>query len=148
MNPWHGFNSERIRSERLNAVAEIPKDRKKKYELDNETELIRMDPIRFTFTRRPMNYGFATGNPADDGDPLDVLVIYSEIPEPLSEADYYPIGLLRMIGKVSHFFDVHKTLEHSRTSDPETCSREETLKIINNSIARYSDVYRLQDETH
>ena len=181
MNPWHDFNPNRIRPESFTAIVEIPKGSKKKYELDKETGLIRLDRILFTSTHYPMNYGFVPRTLADDGDPLDVLVLCSEILAPLTEVDCYPIGVVRMIDneqvdekiiaipfkdptyngyegisgllkhtidEVSHFFDVYKALEHSRTSVTETFSREEALKIITNSITRYSDVYRLQDEAH
>ena len=121
--------------------------------MDKKTGLLRLDRILFTSTHYPMNYGFVPRILADDGNPLDVLVLCSEIQDPLTEVDCYPIGVVRMIDneqvdEVSHFFDVYKALEHSRTSVTETFSREEALKIITNSITRYSDVYRLQDEAH
>ncbi len=97
MNPWHDFNPERISPERFYAIIEIPKGSKKKYELDKETGLIRLDRILFTSTHYPMNYGFVPKTLADDGDPLDVLVLCSEILDPLTEVECYPVGVVRMI---------------------------------------------------
>jgi inorganic pyrophosphatase len=97
MNPWHDFNPQRISPERFYAIIEIPKGSKKKYELDKETGLIRLDRILFTSTHYPMNYGFVPKTLADDGDPLDVLVLCSEILDPLTEVECYPVGVVRMI---------------------------------------------------
>jgi inorganic pyrophosphatase len=44
-----------------------------------------------------MNYGFIPRTLADDGDPLDVLILCSEALDPLTEVDCYPIGVVRMI---------------------------------------------------
>jgi inorganic pyrophosphatase len=97
MNPWHDFNPQRITPERFYVIIEIPKGSKKKYELDQETGLIRLDRILFTSTHYPMNYGFVPKTLADDGDPLDVLVLCSEILDPLTEVECYPVGVVRMI---------------------------------------------------
>jgi len=97
MNPWHDFNPQRITPERFYAIVEIPKGSKKKYELDQETGLLRLDRILFTSTHYPMNYGFVPKTLADDGDPLDVLVLCSEILDPLTEVECYPVGVVRMI---------------------------------------------------
>jgi inorganic pyrophosphatase len=94
---WHDFNPQRITPERFYAIIEIPKGSKKKYELDQETGLIRLDRILFTSTHYPMNYGFVPKTLADDGDPLDVLVLCSEILDPLTEVECYPVGVVRMI---------------------------------------------------
>jgi len=97
MNPWHDIAEERITPERFLAIIEIPKGSKKKYELDKETGLIRLDRILFTSTHYPMNYGFIPRTLAGDGDPLDVLVLCSETLDPLTEVECLPIGVIRMI---------------------------------------------------
>jgi inorganic pyrophosphatase len=78
MNPWHDIADARVTPERFLAIIEIPKGSKKKYELDKETGLIRLDRILFTSTHYPMNYGFIPRTLAGDGDPLDVLVLCTE----------------------------------------------------------------------
>jgi inorganic pyrophosphatase len=97
MNPWHDIKSELITPERFIAIIEISKGSKKKYELDKETGLIRLDRILFTSTHYPMNYGFIPKTLADDKDPLDVLVLCSETLDPLVEVECYPIGVVRMV---------------------------------------------------
>ncbi len=99
MNPWHDMPAHRITPERFLAIIEIPKGSKKKYELDKETGLLRLDRILFTSTHYPMNYGFIPLTLAEDDDPLDVLVLSSEVLDPLVEVECYPIGTITMIDR-------------------------------------------------
>lgn len=102
MNIWHDINPERIKPERFTAVIEIPEGSKVKYELDKETGLLKMDRILYTSTHYPANYGFIPRTYADDGDPLDVLVLCSEIILPLTLVDCYPIGVITMVDSGSN----------------------------------------------
>ena len=97
MNIWHDMNPERIKSDDFFAVIEIEKGSKKKYELDKETGLLRLDRILYTSTHYPANYGFIPRTYADDNDPLDVLVLCSEAIEPMVLVRVYPIGVISMI---------------------------------------------------
>ena len=78
MNIWHDINPDRITPNDFMAVIEIEKGSKKKYELDKQTGLIVLDRILYTSTHYPANYGFIPRTLADDGDPLDVLVLCNE----------------------------------------------------------------------
>ena len=97
MNPWHDFRDDRITPEKFIAVIEIPKGSKNKYELDKESGLLRLDRILFTSTHYPANYGFIPRTYADDGDPLDVLVLCAEPIYPMTLMQVYPIGVMRML---------------------------------------------------
>ncbi|MFP4432203.1 MAG: inorganic diphosphatase [Spirochaetota bacterium] len=97
MNPWHDIDKDRVTPENFVAIVEIPKGSKKKYELDKATGLIRLDRILFTATHYPSNYGFIPRTYADDKDPLDVLVLCSEILDPLTIVECYPIGVVKMV---------------------------------------------------
>lgn len=96
-NIWHDIRPERIHPTDFIAVIEIPKGSKKKYELDKETGYLILDRILYTSTHYPANYGLIPRTYADDGDPLDVLVLCSEELEPLTLVRCYPIGMIRMI---------------------------------------------------
>ena len=96
MNIWHDISPELITPECFTAVIEIPKGSKKKYELDKRTGLLRLDRILYTSTHYPESYGFIPRTYADDGDPLDVLVLCSEILDPSVMVQCYPIGVVRM----------------------------------------------------
>ena len=97
MNIWHDMNPSRISPEDFTAVIEISKGSKKKYELDKYTGMIILDRILHTSTHYPANYGLIPRTYADDNDPLDVLVLCSEVIQPLSLVRCYPIGVITML---------------------------------------------------
>ncbi len=97
MNIWHDIDSSRITPEDFIAVIEIPKGSKKKYELDKQSGLMKLDRILHTSTHYPANYGFIPRTYADDLDPLDVLVLCSEPIDPLTLVRCYPIGVITML---------------------------------------------------
>ena len=96
-NIWHDVDPKRISPENFLSVIEIPQGSKKKYELDTATGLIILDRILYTSTHYPANYGFIPRTYGDDGDPLDVLVLCSEILDPLTLVQCYPIGYISML---------------------------------------------------
>jgi inorganic pyrophosphatase len=97
MNIWHDIPKEEITPENFAAVIEIPKGSSCKYELDKVTGMLRLDRVLYTATHYPANYGFIPRTFADDGDPLDVLVLCSEQIFPMTLVQVYPIGAMRMI---------------------------------------------------
>lgn len=97
MNIWHDISPKRITSDCFEAVIEITKGSKCKYELDKETGLLRLDRILYTSTHYPANYGFIPRTYADDLDPLDVLVLCSEEIRPMTLVKCYPIGVITMV---------------------------------------------------
>ena len=97
MNIWHDIDPQQIKKDDFSALIEIPKGSKCKYELDKYTGLLRLDRILYTSTHYPANYGFIPRTYADDGDPLDVLVICAETIYPMTLMRVYPIGVMRMV---------------------------------------------------
>ena len=96
MNIWHDIDENKIKSEDFIAVIEITKGSKQKYELDKSTGFLMLDRILYTSTQYPANYGFVPRTYADDGDPLDVLVLCSEPLLSMSLVRCYPIGVIIM----------------------------------------------------
>ena len=96
-NIWHDMNPKRITPTDFECVIEITKGSKKKYELDKECGLLRLDRILYTSTRYPANYGFIPRTYGDDNDPLDVLVLCSESIEPMTLVRCFPIGVISML---------------------------------------------------
>ena len=96
MNIWHDINPKRITPEKFEALIEIPRGSKAKYELDKETGILRLDRILYTSTVYPANYGFIPRTFADDGDPLDVLVLCDEVIYPMTLVTCKPIGVIIM----------------------------------------------------
>jgi inorganic pyrophosphatase len=62
----------------IEVVVEIPRGSRNKYEMDHATGHIRLDRMLFTSTRYPLDYGFIPDTLAEDGDPLDALVLLDE----------------------------------------------------------------------
>ncbi len=56
------------------AVIEIPRGSRVKYEVDHGTGRVYLDRILYTVFGYPANYGFFENTLGEDGDPLDVLV--------------------------------------------------------------------------
>jgi inorganic pyrophosphatase len=96
-NIWHDISPDRISPDDFIVVVEIPKGSKNKYELDKETGLMMLDRVLYTSTHYPANYGFIPRTFADDGDPLDALVLCSEPIAPMTLVRCYPIGAIKMI---------------------------------------------------
>ncbi|BCS90658.1 MAG: inorganic pyrophosphatase [Candidatus Micrarchaeota archaeon] len=82
--------------ELVNAVIEIPAGSQVKYELDKETNMIKVDRFLYTAMNYPFNYGFIPETLEEDGDPVDIIVIssYPLIPNCYIEAK--PIGIINM----------------------------------------------------
>ena len=97
MNIWHDISPNRITKDNFFAVIEIEKGSKMKYELDKKTGFLMLDRVLYTSTHYPANYGFIPRTYADDGDPLDVLILCSESIEPLALVKCYPIGVISML---------------------------------------------------
>jgi inorganic pyrophosphatase len=61
-----------------NTIVEIPKGRRTKFEVDKATGLIKMDRYLYSSSVYPGDYGFIPQTLAEDGDPLDILVMVNE----------------------------------------------------------------------
>lgn len=61
--------------EKVHAIIEIPFKSDIKYEIDKENDIVVVDRIMRSSVFYPANYGFIPSTLADDGDPLDILVL-------------------------------------------------------------------------
>lgn len=80
----------------VEAVIEIPKGSRNKYEADHDTGVIWLDRMLFTATQYPADYGFIPDTLADDGDPLDIMVLLDESTFPGCHMWARPVGIFRM----------------------------------------------------
>jgi inorganic pyrophosphatase len=62
----------------VDVIVEIPKGSRNKYEYDQRLGRIRLDRMLFTATGYPSDYGFVPDTLAEDGDPIDALVLLTE----------------------------------------------------------------------
>jgi inorganic pyrophosphatase len=80
----------------VEVVVEIPQGSRNKYEMDHDTGRIRLDRMLFTSTRYPLDYGFVPDTLAEDGDPLDAMVMLDEPTFPGCRVLGRPVGVFWM----------------------------------------------------
>lgn len=80
----------------VNVFIEIPKDSSIKYELDKESGVVMVDRFLYTAMSYPFNYGFAPETLADDGDPIDIMVLTDKTLVPGVMIPAKIIGMLEM----------------------------------------------------
>ncbi len=80
----------------VTVVIEIPKGSRNKYEYDKERKAIKFDRMLFSAVHYPSDYGFIPGTLAQDGDPLDALVLMWEPTFPGCLIESRPVGVFNM----------------------------------------------------
>jgi len=80
----------------VTVMIEIPKGSRNKYEYDHERGVIKFDRMLFSAVHYPSDYGFITDTLAEDGDPLDALVLVWEPTFPGCIMDVRPVGVFKM----------------------------------------------------
>jgi inorganic pyrophosphatase len=83
--------------EEINVVVEIPQGSHNKYEYDKALDIFRLDRTLHSPIYYPGDYGFVPRTLAEDGDPLDVLILVAEPTFPGCLVVTRPIGLLKMV---------------------------------------------------
>ncbi|MES3012487.1 MAG: inorganic diphosphatase [Pseudomonadota bacterium] len=83
--------------DQFNVIIEIPMNADPiKYEVDKESGALFVDRFMTTAMHYPCNYGYVPQTLADDGDPVDVLVITPFALSPGVVVTCRPIGVLKM----------------------------------------------------
>ena len=80
----------------INVIVEIPASSAIKYEYDEKSGFMMVDRFMHTTMRYPFNYGFMPHTKADDGDPLDVLVLSTHPIMVGCVIEVRPVGMLEM----------------------------------------------------
>src|SRR4051794_35390244 len=80
----------------VDAIVEIPRGSRNKYEFDPATGSIRLDRVLFSSVHYPGDYGFIPGTRSGDGDQLDVLILVEEPTFPGCRVRIRPIGVFLM----------------------------------------------------
>ena len=96
MHPLHDIVVQSAVEDYVPAVIEIPRGSKLKYEIDKTTGLLMLDRVLYSSVHYPANYGFIPQSYADDGDPLDILVLMQEPVVPLTIVRARAIGGFKM----------------------------------------------------
>ncbi len=108
----------------LNVLIEITAGSKNKYEYDKELQAFALDRVLYSSVQYPADYGFVPNTLADDGDPLDGIVLMDEPTFPGCIIAARPIGMLEMI---------------------DGGDRDEKILCVPNKDPRYANVKSLQD---
>lgn len=96
-NPWHKVSVGDAAPDIVNAIIEIPKNTRAKYELDKQSGLLRMDRVLYSSMYYPANYGFIPQTYCGDKDPLDILVLTQIDVVPMCLISARVIGVMRML---------------------------------------------------
>jgi len=81
----------------VSVLIEIPAGSKNKYEFDKDLNAFALDRVLYASVQYPFDYGFIPNTLADDGDPLDGMVIMDQPTFPGCVIAARPIGMLEMV---------------------------------------------------
>ena len=147
IHPWHDVAPGDKVPKEFYAVIEIPLGSNLKYELDKQSGLIQVDRVLYSAVFYPANYGFIPQTLAEDGDPLDVLVLCQEPVVPLALIHARTVGMMTMID--SGTMD-HKIITVA-TGDPEFNEYEEASQLPAHYLRMlrrfFQDYKQLENET-
>ncbi len=80
----------------IDVIVEIPKGSRNKYEYDKDKKVFKLDRMLFSSMHYPSDYGYIERTWAEDGDPLDALVLVTEPTFPGCLIESKPVGLFKM----------------------------------------------------
>ena len=94
---FHSISAGKDTPDDINVIIEIPANSDPiKYEVDKDSDAVFVDRFMATPMFYPANYGYVPQTLADDGDPLDVLVITPYPVVPGAVIRCRPVGMLNM----------------------------------------------------
>lgn len=96
VHPWHGAQADMADPYEINAIIEISKGSRAKYEVDKSSGLLKLDRVLYGAMFYPTNYGFIPQSLGGDKDPLDILVISSVSIDPMALVRAKVIGVMQM----------------------------------------------------
>jgi inorganic pyrophosphatase len=98
-HPWHEISIGKNPPQKVNAIIEIPKGSRAKYEVDKESGLIKLDRVIYASMYYPLNYGFIPQTMGEDHDPLDIVVLTQVSVVPLCLIPCKVIGVMQMVDR-------------------------------------------------
>jgi len=99
LHPWHEVSPGRKPPQLVNALIEIPRGSRAKYEIDKESGLIKLDRVIYASMYYPLNYGFIPQTMGEDQDPLDIVVLTQVSVVPLCLIPSKVIGVMQMVDR-------------------------------------------------
>jgi inorganic pyrophosphatase len=80
-------------------IVEIPKGSRNKYEYSKSAGIIKLDRVLYSSMHYPSDYGLIPQTYADDGDPLDIMVMVNEPTFAGCVIEARPIGIFHMLDR-------------------------------------------------
>lgn len=133
----------------INAVIEIPRGSRNKYEYDERYNIFQLDRVLASPMHYPTAYGFVPSTLFSDGDPVDIMVLIEEPTFVGCLIEVRPLGVMRMVdgGKqddkiiavpvADHHFSHYVTLENMKPH---------TLEEIKYFYSTYKNLEGLETE--
>src|SRR5687768_11615475 len=88
--------SNEVSDQFIEVLVEIPKGSRNKYEWDHERHVMRLDRRLLSAMTYPGDYGFVPETLAEDGDPLDAIVLVDDATFPGCLVKARPVGVFWM----------------------------------------------------
>ncbi len=118
-----------------------PKGSRNKYEYDHRRHRFVLDRVLYSSVHYPCDYGFVDGSLADDGDPLDVLVVISEPTFPGCVVRARPVGVLDMTDDKGHDYKI-LAVAHDDPRWEETHRLEDLSPHRLREIENFFEIYK------
>lgn len=119
----------------VEVTVEIPSGSRNKYEYDHVRHRFVLDRVLYSSVHYPCDYGFIEGSLADDGDPLDVLVVIAEPTFPGCVVRARPVGVLDMADEKGHDYKIlavaHDDPRWEEAAELEDLSPHRLREIVN-----------------
>jgi inorganic pyrophosphatase len=133
----------------IEVTVEIPSGSRNKYEYDHAHHRFVLDRVLYSSVHYPCDYGFIAGSMAEDGDPLDVLVVISEPTFAGCVLRARPVGVLDMADDKGHDYKIlavaHDDPRWEETSRLEDLSPHR-LREIENFFETYKTLERRETD--
>ncbi|HEY0655728.1 MAG TPA: inorganic diphosphatase [Chryseosolibacter sp.] len=165
-HPWHETSIGKNPPQKVNAIIEIPKGSRAKYEVDKESGLIKLDRVIYASMYYPLNYGFIPQTMGEDHDPLDIVVLTQVSVVPLCLIPSKVIGVMQMVDRgeaddkiiavaeddpsVSHINDVSDLPEYLRAEVTHFFENYKTLenkKVVIDQFLSKDRAYKIIEES-
>jgi len=124
----------------VDVVVEVPKGSRNKFEWDPGVGAMRLDRQLFTATRYPADYGFVVDTIAEDGDPVDALVLLGDPTFPGCHIFCRPVGVFWMSDE--HGPDAKLLMVPSADTRVDWAELEDVSEPLLLEIAHFFEIYK------
>lgn len=125
----------------IEIVIEIPRGSRNKYEFDHERHIIRLDRRLFSATTYPADYGFIPDTLAEDGDPLDALVLVEDPTFPGCHVTARPVAVFWMADENGPDAKIICVPSHEQRWQG-VCDLDQLPQGLSDEIRHFFDIYK------